>query len=128
MNKRNSLYILIAIPVMILLAIALYQVPFINQRLAWRVDNWKAQVKYALNPPEEEIFVPGAQQAQVSDIAEATFQALTFTPPLPKILTPTITTTPHPQVTPTITPTPTPTPTPRSGPAAWHPARVSKME
>jgi len=112
MKKRKSLYILLAIPVLIILAAILYQIPFINQRMAWRVDNWKAQIKYALNPPEEEIFIPGNQQAQIADIAEATFQALTRTPSLPKILTPTITNTPHSQVTPTITPTPTLMPTP----------------
>lgn len=97
---------------MMLLAVALYQVPYVNERLAWRIDSWKARIKYALNPPEEEVFIPSNQQAQIEDIANATLRALTRTPTPTPTLTPTITATPHPQVTPTITPTASPTPTP----------------
>ncbi|MBS1248604.1 MAG: hypothetical protein MAG431_00161 [Chloroflexi bacterium] len=112
MKKQNLRYLLLAIPIMIVLAVFLYQVPYINQRLAWRIDSWKARIKYALNPPEEEVFIPSNQQAQIDDIAAATLQSLTRTPTPTPTLTPTLTNTPHPETTPTITPTPTPTPTP----------------
>ncbi|OQY34264.1 MAG: hypothetical protein B6I38_02620 [Anaerolineaceae bacterium 4572_5.1] len=108
MTKKYWQYILWSIPVIVLLAVLLYQVPFINQRLAWRLDNWKAQIKYALAPPEEEIFIPSNQQSQVGD---ATLQALTCTSTPTTTLTPTVTSTPHPEVTPTITSTSTPAPT-----------------
>lgn len=112
MKNKHSRYILLAIPVMAVLAVLLYQVPYVNDRLAWRIDSWKAQVKYALNPPEEEFFIPSNQQAQLEDIVAATFQALTRTPTPTLTRSPTVTNTPHPEITPTITPTPSPTPTP----------------
>ncbi|MEA2008609.1 MAG: hypothetical protein U9O54_05775, partial [Chloroflexota bacterium] len=88
MTKKHWQYILWSIPVMVVLAVLLYQVPFVNDRLAWRIDNWKAQIKYALAPPEEEIFIPGNQQSQVMG---GTLQSLTCTPTPTVALTPTIT-------------------------------------
>ncbi|OQY26500.1 MAG: hypothetical protein B6I38_11220 [Anaerolineaceae bacterium 4572_5.1] len=97
---------------MVILAALLYQVPYVNDRMAWRIDAWKAKIKYALNPPEEEIFVPSNQQAEIEDIVAATFQSLTLTSTPSETIAPTVTNTPHPEITPTITPTPSPTPTP----------------
>lgn len=115
MKKQNLLYLLLAIIVMAMLAVFLYQIPFINQRLAWRVDSWRARIKYTFKPPEEEIFVPSNQQAQLEEVVDATFQALTLT------LTPSSTATPTPfeaatlpsgTITPSLTPTATTASTP----------------
>ncbi len=55
-----------------------YNLPPVHQRLAWRVSGWQAQVRRALNPPEQLVFVPGgqAEPGAVSTLVEATAQAL----------------------------------------------------
>jgi tetratricopeptide (TPR) repeat protein len=90
------------------LSYGVYRLPPVHDRLAWRIDNWWAQLKYKLNPPEEAIFVP---QDQVEAIVQATIQAFlsTSTPTItPTSTSPSLTTTPQPTVSPTITPTPLP--------------------
>ncbi len=108
------------IPLIILgvlvLAIIIYFLPPVHQRLAWRVDNLLANIRYSLNPPEDVVFSP-QQQAEMETMVAATMQAMlpsattTFTPtlatpecPSEGCFTPTAT------ATPTITPTPTPIP------------------
>ena len=57
MSKRTR-YILIGIVVAILAAIGLYNIPFIHQKLAWRIEDLQTQIYYFFNPPEEATFVP----------------------------------------------------------------------
>lgn len=99
-----------------LLSVLVYNLPPIHERLAWRVDNLRAEIRYYLNPPEEVVFVPQEQQDQINAIVQATLQALTPGPAEELQITPTPvapTATPlGPTVTPTATPTPTLTPTP----------------
>ena len=111
-RRQYPLYFLLAIPtaclILGLLGVGLYNLPPIHDRLAWRVDGWVTQIKYALNPPSQVEFVP---QEQVSSIVQATLDALTPSP------TPTLTPTqtpvpPGPTDTPTPTTIPTQTPTP----------------
>lgn len=97
MQKRFR--ILTGIAAVLLLAVGLYYLPPVHERLVWRVDDLKAQIKYFLNPPEEAVFLP-AQQVEIETIVAATIQALQ---------TPTPAATPEgPSPTPTITPTPMP--------------------
>lgn len=94
------------IPLALLLAVGLYYVPPIHERLAWRVDDLRTQIKYFFNPPDQAVFQPN-QQIDF-DIILATTRAeymLTLTPqatgtPVPTRLGPTL--------TPTITSTPLP--------------------
>ncbi len=58
--RKSTLYLAVAIPLLILLAAAVYNLPPVHDRLAWRVDNLRTQIKYALNPPEQVVFVPAA--------------------------------------------------------------------
>lgn len=58
----------------------MYFLPPVNQRLAWRVDNIRVQVRRALNPPEQVVFVPQEQQDQIASVFEATLHALTPSP------------------------------------------------
>lgn len=109
MKRWFSPTLLVAVPVLCLfMAVAgklLYDFPPIHERLAWRVDNLRAQIKYALNPPEDVVFLPKEQVAQA---VQETMQALQSTP------TPTLTITAaptHSGPTPTATPSPTPAPT-----------------
>jgi len=76
-----------------------YNLPPIHDRLAWRVDSLRAQIKRFFNPPEEVVFVP---QEQVDAIVNATLTALA----------PTLTGTPLPVLTETPLPSPTPSPVP----------------
>jgi hypothetical protein len=116
MRNRKALITLLAILVLGIFGIFLYNLPPINEQLAWRIDSWRAQIKYALNPPEESVFVPSEQGDQVESIVEATLESLLPSPTpsptaIPASPTPTIpgpTQTPLPTATPTLTPTPIP--------------------
>jgi hypothetical protein len=47
-----------------LLIIGLYYIPPIHDRLAWRLDSLRTQIKYLVKPPDEAVFQP-TQQAQI---------------------------------------------------------------
>jgi hypothetical protein len=113
MRNRKLLVALVSIPTMLAVAALLYQWTPVNDRLAWRVDSWRAEIKYALNPPQEVVFLPQDQQVQVEAIVAATLQALTPSaspsPALnPATATPTM---PGPTSTPSPSPTFAPSPT-----------------
>jgi len=104
MPRRRLFIAIIVIPVFVLLATYLYNYPPINERLAWRVDAWKAKIKYTLNPPEEALFIPEGEQEQTP---------ISITQPSPTPDPPTlIPTEPGPTETPLPSPTPTVTSTP----------------
>jgi len=108
---------LLAIFFICLASLLVYQWPPVHQRLAWRVDTLRAQIRYALNPPEQEVFVPEEQQALMEAMVNATLHALT-----PLALQgdqPATTATPSPtplSMTPTPSPSPSPTVIPTSIP------------
>jgi tetratricopeptide (TPR) repeat protein len=81
-----------------LFSVLVYNLPPVHDRLAWRVDTLRVQVKRYFNPPEEVVFVP---QEQVDAIVNATLTALVPTP-APTLL---------PALTETPSPTPVPSPT-----------------
>ena len=104
--RKNRITLAVAIPLLLLLATFVYNLPPVNDRLAWRVDNLRTQIKYALNPPEQSVFVP-----QGESLATPVVQILTSTPSATPLNTATQsgpTSTPAPTLTPTITPTPLP--------------------
>jgi len=114
-RARNLLFI----PVLLLLAVLVYNIPFVHSRLAWRLDNLRVRIQYALNPPERVVFQPQEQaelENRVNAIVNATLTALapTLTPslsPTSPAFTPTQpgpTGTSVPTVPPTLTPTPLP--------------------
>lgn len=116
MRFRFKAKYFLAIPLLMLLAILVYKIPFVNNRLAWRFDNLRTRVQYLINPPQEVVFQPQEQaviEGQVDAIVNATLTALapTITPtpntPIPTEQGPTDT--PEPSPTPTLTPTSLPT-------------------
>jgi hypothetical protein len=116
MRRRISSRYLITIPVVILLAVLVYNIPFVHSRLAWRIDNLRIRIQYAINPPEQVVFQPQEQallDRQANEIVNATLTALaptvTPTPIIPTATQPGPTATPLPSTTPTLTPTPLPT-------------------
>ncbi|MEW6029155.1 MAG: C39 family peptidase [Chloroflexota bacterium] len=98
-NPRMRVPVIIG--AVILLAIGVYYIPPVHERLAWRVEGLRTQVKYFFNPPDEAVFQPSEQQ-QVEAIVSATMQAFLATP------TRTATPRPGPSLTPTVTTTPLP--------------------
>jgi len=49
---------LLLIPLLILISVLIYQLPFVRDRLSWRIEDLKTRIIYALNPPDEVIFQP----------------------------------------------------------------------
>ena len=58
MKKSSRTWFLLLIPILILLAALIYQIPFVYDRLYWRVEDLKTRIVYAINPPDEAIFKP----------------------------------------------------------------------
>lgn len=106
--KRLFKFILAAAALFAVLLLIVFAVRPLRERVLWRVDQWRIQIQYALNPPEEALFVPDEEVAAVVQ-ATLTQMALVNTPtPQP---TATLEPTPTEPDAPTITPT-TPLPTP----------------
>ena len=51
-------WFLLLLPILFLLAALVYQIPFVNQRLSWRVDDLKTRLVYFINPPDQAVFIP----------------------------------------------------------------------
>ncbi len=120
MRPRLLVFSLVALAAVCLGAALVYNLPPVHERLAWRVARLRSQVFYALNPPQEVVFLPEEQnpldeQALIETIVQATLDALP-TPqaaapsPLPSTSTP-LPTQPGPTATHTPTPLPSATPT-----------------
>jgi tetratricopeptide (TPR) repeat protein len=99
MRRRYLTIFLLGGIFLCLLSIVVYNLPPVNERLAWRVDNLFVQIRRFFNPPEQVVFTP---QEQVEIIVRETLTALAPTP------LPTMDETPLPTSTPTLVPTPIP--------------------
>jgi len=51
-------WFLLLLPFLLLLAALVYQIPFVNQRLSWRIDDLKTRLVYFINPPDQAVFIP----------------------------------------------------------------------
>ena len=100
------------VAIVIVLGIGVYFLPPVNDRLAGRLDDLIAQVRYYFNPPDKAVFQPAqSQQDAINAVVSATMQAYTLAQ----------TSTPASALDPTSTqagPTPSPTVTPLPLPAA----------
>jgi uncharacterized protein YvpB len=66
------------IPIGIVLAIGVYFLPPVHDRLAGRLDDLRAQIRYYFNPPDQAVFKPvQSQQDAIQAIVSATMQAYT---------------------------------------------------
>jgi len=103
-SKRRPIILFVILVVLgCLLSVLVYNLPPVNERLAWRVEELRAYIKYAVNPPEQVIFQPSEQGTLPPQETGAAAQISTPTS------SPTST---GPTATPSPTPPPTPTPTP----------------
>ncbi len=84
----------------------LIAVPSLHSRLTNKIDDIRVKIRYALNPPQAEVFVP---DQEVATIVAATMAAFGNTPTPTLNITPTAPlTTPQASATPAFTPTPLP--------------------
>ncbi len=102
----RKIYPIGAIVVALLLAPWVYGLPFVQDRLAWRVSELRAQIKYALSPPEEAVFTPNST---LSAMVDATLAAIIT--PTPNALPTDVPAEPT-ELGPTLTPSPVPSPIP----------------
>lgn len=98
MRRRYVAIFILGIIAVCLLAGFAYNLPPLHDRLSWRVDNLRVEIKRYFNPPEQVVFVP---QEQVEAIVQATLTALA----------PASTPTPFAVLTETPLPSPVPSPT-----------------
>jgi hypothetical protein len=112
MRKRFGLIVLLAVPLLCLCAAAGYSLPPVHDRLAWRVETLLTDVRYALHPPEQVVFVPQStiDPTAVEAIVRATLGALATPTPLPGPTATRVGPTPTPLPSPTSTLPPTPIP------------------
>ncbi len=54
--------------VFVLLAVLIYQIPSVNERLSWRVESAMARVYYFFNRPGRDAFVPAAEAVAQMDV------------------------------------------------------------
>ncbi|MFZ5857353.1 MAG: C39 family peptidase [Chloroflexota bacterium] len=87
----------------LILAVGVYYIPPVHDRLAWRIDSLQTRITYFFNPPDEAVFQP-TEQAMLETIVAQTMQAYQPTSTPQKTATPR----PGPSVTPTVTLTPLP--------------------
>ena len=108
MRNRVWLIVLLSLAACMLATLGIYRWPPVYNRLAPRVDDARARIQYALNPPDEAIFIPGEGEPSLTPLKSV---PLTFTPsPQPTVTLPPDLPTPtqEPTATPTITSTPLP--------------------
>lgn len=123
MLKRIVFISILGLIVLCLAAFLVYQLPVVNERLAWRLASWEAKVQRILNPPEALVFIPGgtAGPGLAETIAKATLDVLIptgTTSPLAASLAPQAeqATQVDPGPTAPVTPQPSFTPSPTSTP------------
>ncbi len=61
-------------PVVLVVAVGIFYLPPVHDRLARRLDDLRLQVKYFFSPPDQAVFLP-AQQAAINSLVQATMQA-----------------------------------------------------
>ena len=104
MNRK--IYPLGALVLALLLAPWVYGLPFVQERVGWRVSQLQAQIKYAISPPEEVVFRPASTLSAMVDATLAAIMTPTpETPPTEVAADPT-------RPGPTLTPSPVPSPVP----------------
>lgn len=103
MRRQILLISILGIASLCLLSVVIYNTPPVHDRLAWRVDNLRVQVRRLINPPEQVVFVP---QEKVDAIVHGTLTAMAQSPA--ETSQPSLTETPVPSALPSPTLAPLP--------------------
>jgi tetratricopeptide (TPR) repeat protein len=105
-KQRQAIFLAITIPALLLTGALLYFLPPVHERLAPRLDEVRTRIKYAINPPQQAVFIPEATSLPPPSVRTAT---PTLAPPATSTATLAgATASPTSTLTPTITPTPLP--------------------
>lgn len=104
--RRRARRLIIVLPSLLVMGILFYNLPPVKSRLGWRVDELRAQLKYALAPPEQAIFVPQQQWETDPLPLPQVYTATSMPSPTPLPLDQPAT--PLPTALPAVTPTPLP--------------------
>lgn len=105
-KQRHAIILAITIPALLLTGALLYFLPPVHERLAPRLDEVRTRIKYAINPPQQAVFIPEATPLPPPSVRTAT---PTLAPPATSTATLAgVTASPTSTLTPTITPTPLP--------------------
>jgi tetratricopeptide (TPR) repeat protein len=105
---RNKIpWLILILMALCLIAALAYRHPVVRDRLTWEFSSLRAKIKYMLNPPEKEVFIPsqGSTPRPATATAVHTATATNQTTPTQAELTP------QPSETATLTPLPTATAT-----------------
>ena len=73
---------------LIALVFLIYNIPFVHDRLAWRIDELKTQIIYFFRPPQQAVFVPEGDQAAITSATAAAQTPLSTRTPLSASQTP----------------------------------------
>lgn len=107
-KMRNRTWrILFVITLLFWVSVLVYNIPPVKSRLDWRVDEFRAKIKYAISPPEQVVFIPQEQENTTIENTP-TLESTTQPSLIPTIspVGPTVTYTPNPTSTPSPTPVP----------------------
>ena len=80
-NRLVRVFVAVAVPAVLLIGI--YNIPFVNDHLAWRIANLRASIDYFFSPPARAIFHPTEQTVNgivVSTVTPADLITLTPSP------------------------------------------------
>ena len=102
-NASIRTRVLFAVLLALILAVGVYYIPPVHDRLSWRIDSLRTKIIYYFNPPSEAVFQP-TEQAMLETIVAQTMQSYQTPRPPTKTATPR----PGPTATPTVTSTPLP--------------------
>jgi hypothetical protein len=104
-RRTRTILRFLALSLVLVIGFLAYNLPFVQDRLGWRIADLRARIKYAISPPEEAVFTP---DPTIVAAVQGTAQALTPTSTVTPTATLGLTATPAPSATPTISPTPLP--------------------
>lgn len=108
MFVRNAIKLVLLCAALLILAVGVYYLPPVHERLAWRVEDLLLRIQYQLNPPAQEVFVPqesGLEAPQASATPIVLPSATATLPPTQQVV---ISPTPEPSPAPTQAVTPIP--------------------
>ena len=77
--KSNSLKFIVPFFTILILIIGVYNIPAVKTRITYEVDSWRASVKYAVSPPEKEVFVENVggttEERELIEVLEMSLKA-----------------------------------------------------
>lgn len=100
-NNRIVKIILIGLITIFLMVIVAFLIPSIRERILWKADEYKIKIDYALNPPEQSVFVPVETMPASPTLTKT---ATIFTTPTPLLDSETVVATNSPTPVPTTLP------------------------